>query len=110
MTTLSLTDADRAAFAAIANAEAPPGTIVHDFDALLDYLGQDGIPVSPKTSEFAIARLPELNGLLSHPAPIGLRRGRQVSYPHVDGLHLLLRFSRLGKVDRSSTTPREHGQ
>ncbi len=106
MTTLSLADADRAAFAAVASTEAPPGTIVHDFDALLDYLGTDGIPVSPKTSEFAIARLPELNSLLTHPVPIGLSRGRQVSYPHVDGLHLLLRFSRLGKVDRSGTTPR----
>ena len=106
MTALSLTDADREAFAAVANAEAPPGTIVRDFDALLDYLGQDGIPVSPKTSEFAIARLPELNGLLTHPALIGLSRGRQVSYPHVDSLHLLLRFSRLGKINRSSTTPR----
>lgn len=106
MTTLSITDPDRAAFVAVANAEGPPGTIVHDFDALLGYLGTDGIPVSPKTSEFAIARLPELNGLLTHPVPIGLSRGRQVSYPHVDGLHLLLRFSRLGKVDRSTTTPR----
>ncbi|MCM8594025.1 plasmid pRiA4b ORF-3 family protein [Accumulibacter sp.] len=106
MTTLSLSDADRAAFAAVASAEAPPGTIVHDFDSLLDYLGRDGVPVSPKASEFAIARLPELNGLLTHPAPIGLSRGRQVSYPHVDGLHLLLRFSRLGKIDRSSTTRR----
>jgi hypothetical protein len=39
MTNLSLSDADRGAFAAVASAEAPPGTIVHDFDALLDYLG-----------------------------------------------------------------------
>ena len=106
MTTLSLTDADRTVFAAVAAAPDSPGTIVRDFDALLNYLSTDGIPVSPKTSEFAIARLPELNSLLTHPAPIGLSRGRQMSYPHVDGLHLLLRFSRLGKVDRSSTTPR----
>ncbi len=105
MTTLSLTDADRAAFAAVAGAGVPPGTIVRDFDALLEYLGQDGIPLSPKTREFAIARLPELNGLLTYPAPIGLSRGRQVSYPHVDSLHLLLRFTRLGKVDRSLRTP-----
>jgi len=105
MKTLQLIDADRTVFAAVANAEVPPGTIVRDFAALLDYLGKDGIPVSPKTSEFAIARLPDLNGLLTHPAPIGLSRGRQVSYPHVDGLHLLLRFSRLGKVDRSLRTP-----
>lgn len=106
MTTLSLTDADRTAFAAVASTEAPPGTIVRDFDALLEYLGKDGIPVSPKHSEFAIARLPELNALLTHPAPIGLSRGRQGSYPHLDGLNLLLRFSRLGKVDRCTTTPR----
>jgi hypothetical protein len=106
MTTLSLTDAERTVFARVANADAPPGAIVRDFDALLDYLRTDGIPVSPKTSEFAIARLPELNALLTHPVPIGLPRGRQTSYPNVDGLHLLLRFSRLGKVDRFGTTPR----
>lgn len=106
MTTLSLTDAERTVFARVANADAPPGAVVRDFDALLDYLSTDGIPVSPKTSEFAIARLPELNALLTHPVPIGLPRGRQTSYPNVDGFHLLLRFSRLGKVDRFATTPR----
>ena len=106
MTTLSLTDAERTVFARVANTDVPPGAIVRDFDALLDCLRTDGIPVSPKTSEFAIARLPELNALLTHPVPIGLHRGRQTSYPNVDGLHLLLRFSRLGKVDRFATTPR----
>jgi hypothetical protein len=106
MKTFQIAEADRAVFTSVASVPEPPGTIVRDFDALLDGIGTNGIPVSAKTCEFAIARLPELNGLLTHPAPIGLSRGRQVSYPHVDGLHLLLRFSRLGKVDRSSTTPR----
>ena len=106
MTTLSLTDAERTVFARVANTDVPPGAIVRDFDALLDCLRTDGIPVSPKTSEFAIARLPELNALLTHPVPIGLHRGRQTSYPNVAGLHLLLRFSRLGKVDRFGSTPR----
>lgn len=106
MTAIALSAADRAAFAAVANAEAPPASIVPDFDALLNLLGRDGIPVSPKASEFPVARLPELNALLTHPAPIGLSNGRQVSYPHVDGLHLLLRLSRIGRIDRSSATPR----
>ena len=85
MTTLSITDADRAVFAAVASAQEPPGTIVRDFDALLTYLGTDGIPVSPKASQFAIARLPELNARLTHPTPIGLSRGKQmsVSYTHL---------------------------
>jgi hypothetical protein len=106
MANFQLTDADRAVFSAVAAAKAPPGTIVRDFEALLSYLGADGIPVSPKECEFAIARLPELNSLLTYPVPIGLSRGRQASYPHVDGLHLLLRFSRLGRIDRSRSTPR----
>lgn len=101
-----LTDADHAVIAAVFGADQPPGTIVRDFDVLLEHFPADGIPVTPKTHEFAIARLPELNSRLTHPAPIGLKRGRQFSYPHVDGLQLLLRYTRLGKLDRFGAKPR----
>ena len=102
----TLTEKERAAFAAVSASAEPPGTIVHDFDALLDFLAAEGIPVSPKTFEFAIARLPELNALLAKPMQTGLSRGRQVSYPHLDGLHGLLLSNHLGKLDRSRSTPR----
>lgn len=82
------------------------GSIIHDFERVLEYIGPNGVPVSPKTSEFAIATLPEINACLAEPGRIGLARGRQVSYPHANGLHMLLRTSRMGKIDRGNTKPR----
>lgn len=97
---------ERSVFASIAAAPQPPGTIVRDFEALLDVIGADGVRVSPKTSEFSIAALPELNARLAEPGNIGLARGRQMSYPHLDGLHLLLRTSRIVRIDRVRAPPR----
>lgn len=101
-----INDEDRAVLATIAAAPQPPGSIVGDFERLLALLGKEGIPVSPKTAEFGIASLPVLNALLAHPAAVGLARGRQKSYPHLDGLHMLLRHMQLGRLDRSGSTPR----
>ena len=101
-----LAEADRAVIAAVAAAAEPPGSIVRDFDTLLDFVGENGMPVSPKEYDLGIARLAELNSRLTHPTPTGLSRGRQISYPHIDGLHLLLLVSKLGKLDRSRPTAR----
>jgi hypothetical protein len=103
---LPLSDKDSAVLRTVAAAAKPPGTIVADFDKLLDLLEKDGIQVSPKTREFGIASLPALNAQLSEPAAIGLARGRQTSYPHLDGLHMLLRQTRLGRLDASKSVPR----
>ena len=64
--------------ATVFSADDPPGTIVRDFDVLLEHFSADGIPVSPKPHEFAIARLPGLNGLLTTPAHTGHSRGGHV--------------------------------
>lgn len=101
-----LTDKDFAVLRTVGAAAAPPGTIVADFDKLLAVLEKDGIPVSPKTREFGIASLPALNAQLSEPAAIGLARGRQTSYPHIDGLHLLLRQTGVARLDVSKSTAR----
>lgn len=103
---LILGDADRAVVAAVAAAAEPPGSVLRDFDTLLDFLGTDGMPVSPKEYDLASTCLPELNSRLTHPTPTGLSRGRQISFPHIDGLHMLLLVSRLGKLDRSRPTAR----
>jgi hypothetical protein len=101
-----LSESDRAYLSE--NAPLPPffGSIIHDFEAILEYIGAKGVPVSPKTSEFAIATLPEINACLAEPGHIGFARGRQTSYPHANGLHMLLRTSRMGKIDRSGKSPR----
>ena len=72
-----LAEADRAVIAAVAAAAEPPGSIVRDFDTLLDFVGENGMPVSPKEYDLGIARLAELNSRLTHPTPTGLSRGRQ---------------------------------
>ena len=102
----TLSDKERAIFAEIAATPQLAGTVLENIDRLLAIIGTEGVPVSPKTSEFAIARLPELNVCLVEPTNIGLARGRQQSYPHLDGLHMLLRSGALCKIDRSQKTPR----
>ena len=63
-----LSDKERAIFAAIAATPQLAGTVLENIDRLLATIGSEGVPVSPKTSEFAIARLPELNACLVEPA------------------------------------------
>ncbi|MBK9022125.1 MAG: hypothetical protein IPL72_20075 [Sulfuritalea sp.] len=101
-----LSDRERAVLTEMAAAPQLPGTIVRDFEMLLDFIGTEGVPVSPKSSEFAIAKLPEINARLIEPANVGLSRGRQVSFPHVDALHWLLRYSQMGRIARDKATPR----
>jgi hypothetical protein len=75
-----------------------PGTILKDFSALLNFIGADGIEISPSTTAFAYKHLAELNALLSRPLALALKRPMQKSYPHINGLFLLLRASGLTYV------------
>ena len=70
-----------------------PGTLVKDFSSLLDFIGTTGIPVSKKNHLFAIKLLPQLNQLMSNPLDVKLKRPQQKSFPHINGLYLLLRAS-----------------
>ncbi len=54
--------------------ENQPGTILKDFQILLDYIGEKGIEVSGINSFFPIKLLAEINSLLSHPLLIDLKR------------------------------------
>ncbi|MBI4741985.1 MAG: hypothetical protein HY777_10660 [Betaproteobacteria bacterium] len=94
------TPTEREVVATVAAAPRPPGTVLDNVDRLLQIIGATGVAVSPKTSEFAIAGLPKMNASLVEPTNIGLARGRQQSYPQLDGLHLLLRTSGLCRVYR----------
>lgn len=75
-----------------------PGTLLKDFNSLLKFIGKTGIAVSEKTQLFALNTLPELNRLLTHPLDVKLKRPVQKSFPHINGLYLLLRSSGLSYV------------
>ena len=78
--------------------DVEPGTLLKDFSSLLDFIGTTGIPVSKKNHLFAIKLLPLLNQLMSTPLDIKLKRPQQKSFPHLNGLYLLLRASGLTHV------------
>ena len=78
--------------------ETSPGTILSDFNVILNYLKEKDLPVSG-THQFPRSLLPEINALLSCPIQLGLKRPDQKSYPHIDGLYLLLRASGLACIE-----------
>lgn len=78
--------------------DSEPGTLLKDFSTLLDFIGPTGIPVSGKNHLIAIKLLPQLNQLISHPLDVKLKRPQQKSFPHINGLYLLLRASGLTQI------------
>ena len=74
--------------------ENGPGTILYDFEAFLAFIEEGELPL---TGIHQLRRqvLADLNARLAHPLQIGLTRPLQKSYPHVNGLYLLLRASGL---------------
>jgi len=75
-----------------------PGTLLKDFSSLLDFIGTTGIAVSKKNHLFSIKLLPSLNQLMSTPLESKLKRPQQKSFPHINGLYLLLRASGLSYI------------
>ena len=75
-----------------------PGTLLKDFFTLLNFIGPTGIPVSGKNHLIAIKLLPQLNQLMSSPLDMKLKRPQQKSFPHINGLYLLLRASGLTQI------------
>jgi Plasmid pRiA4b ORF-3-like protein len=75
-----------------------PGTLLKDFSTLLNFIGSTGIPVSGKNHLMAIKLLPQLNQLMSIPLAVKLKRPQQKSFPHINGLYLLLRASGLTQI------------
>jgi Plasmid pRiA4b ORF-3-like protein len=75
-----------------------PGTILADWQTMLDLIGENGIEVSSKQCYFSIKMLAEINQKLTHPILIDLKRPVQKSYPYIHGLYLLLRASGITKV------------
>jgi hypothetical protein len=84
--------------------EGSPGTILRDFEMLLGYLRERGLPVTGM-HQLPLRVLPEINARLTHPLQLGLKRPQQKSYPHIHGLYLLLRASGLTCVGGTSEKP-----
>jgi hypothetical protein len=72
--------------------ETSPGTILHDFDALLAFLAENET-LATGTHQLSLRALPEINARLARPLRLGLKRPQQRSYPHIQGLFLLSRAS-----------------
>lgn len=86
--------------------EEGPGTILKDFETILDFVGPDGVTVSANTNQFPLKLLGELNARMTHPIEIDLKRPRQKSYPNIHGLYLVLRASGLCTVQGSGSKSR----
>ena len=80
--------------------EQGPGTIVRDFEALLNLIGDQGLPATP-AHQLTIKTLETINQRLTHPLTLNLKRALQKSYPHINGLYLLLRASGLSVIETS---------
>jgi hypothetical protein len=81
-----------------------PGTILPDFQQLLDFVGEGGIPVTG-TYLLPLKFLKPLNERLNQPIQLGLKRPQQKSYPHLNGLYLLLRTTGLSQIDTKPKKP-----
>jgi len=76
-----------------------PGSILKDFQMLLDFIGIQGIEVSKTQNFLAMKSLAELNARSTHPIQLDLKRPQQKAYPHLHGLYLLLRASTLSYIE-----------
>jgi hypothetical protein len=83
-----------------------PGTILRDFDALLDLVTPEGIRVTDSQHFLPVKVLPQFNAKLARPIQLGLKRGQQKSFPHIHGLYWLLRATGLSYVDETGPKPR----
>ena len=77
-----------------------PGSLLYDFNVLLDTLQPDGLQASSTYQLLPIKILDQLNDRLARPIEHGLKRPQQKSFPHINGLYLLLRASGLVRVER----------
>ncbi len=91
--------------------EQGPGTILADFETLLGFVG-GGLKTAGKHHMLPMACLRDLDERMARPLRPNLDRPQQRSFPHLNGLYLLLRTTGLGVVtkDRLELDPRVHSQ
>ena len=80
--------------------EHGPGSILMDFEALLGFV-EGGVRSTGKYHLLPMARLFELDERMTKPLRPRLKRPQQKSFPHLNGLYLLLRATQLGVPEGS---------
>jgi hypothetical protein len=75
-----------------------PGAVLHDFQLVLDYVGEKGVKAGGKYNLLPLEAIPALDPQLARPMRLPLERPQLRSHPYLQGLHLLLRASTLGSV------------
>ena len=78
--------------------DVQPGTVLHDFGMLLDFLGPEGVEASGKYNLLPLKSIEELDRGLSRPLNLEMKRPQLRSHPYLHGLNLLLRASGLTQV------------
>jgi len=82
---------DATKLSAVTIDENGPGTILADFETLLDFVGEEGVRSTGKYSLLPLAGLAELDSRMSRPLKLKKKRPQQRSYPHIHGLYILAR-------------------
>jgi hypothetical protein len=100
-----LTDEHKRTLRALRVDEDGPGTILHNFESLLAFVRGRNLPVSKTHQLLPLKVLPQINALLSCPIEVRLKRPQLKSYPHVQGLYLLLRATGLGQIGGRPAKP-----
>ena len=85
--------------------EDAPGYVLRDFEGMLDFV-DTAAPTLTKSHLLSLKDLIPLNQSLHRKIEHGLTRPVQKSFPHINGLFLLLRASGLTVVDDSGRKPR----
>ncbi len=86
-------------------AEDQPGTILRDFDMLLDFVASREIELTGKNLVLPMESLAEINARMSKPVTLKLQRAQQKSYPNINGLYLVLRVTGLARIERRDGKP-----
>src|SRR5260221_8586034 len=86
------------------NNEHSPGSILHDFDVMLDMFKGGGLGVTA-SGQLAMSAISVINARLAHPLDVKLKRPQQKSYPPILGLYLLVRASGLTRIDETGKKP-----
>jgi hypothetical protein len=82
--------------------QTQPGSILYDFEVLLNFVREQDTEVTGTYKVLPTRALEALNSRLSRPLQHRLTRPQQKSYPHINGLYLLLRASGLITIGQTA--------
>lgn len=83
-----------------------PGTLLHDFQTVLDFLGPEGAPIKNKMYFFEADAMFTIDARLSRPLRLPLKRPQLRSHPYIEGLYLLLCSTGLGRIQTTDAVSR----